>query len=121
MPLEKRTRRAHSQAIDLLVDRRFFFYVQIGGGNVRLRLVVVVIRNKILDRVLGKERLEFLVKLGRESFVVREDKRRTLDFLDDVRDRERFTGARYSQQNLVLLAPVQSLDKLGDRLGLIAL
>ena len=54
-PLKQRARRGHPQAVDLFVDRRFFFDVGVRGRNVGFRLVIVVIGNEILDRVFGKE------------------------------------------------------------------
>ena len=45
-------RQAH--LLDVFVDARILLDEQIAAGDVGLRLVVVVIRNKILDRVLRK-------------------------------------------------------------------
>ena len=74
--------------VDFLVYRGVLFYVQVAGGNVGFRLVVVVVRNKVFDGVFGKEGLELAVKLGAQSFVVANDKRGPLDGFDDFGHRE---------------------------------
>jgi hypothetical protein len=62
-----------AHAVDLLVDRGFLLDVGVGARNVGFRLVVVVVGDEILDRVVGKERLELSVELGGERLVRRED------------------------------------------------
>jgi len=48
-------------------------------------LVVVVVRHEILDGVVREELAHFAVELGRERLVVREDQRRPLQRVGDVR------------------------------------
>ena len=120
-PLKKRARRREPQTINLLVDGRFFFYVKIGGRNVGLGLVIVVIRDKILDRVLGEKSLEFLIKLCRERLVMRQHECRPLRLFDHMGNRKCLAAARYAQQNLIFRAVVQIIDELFDCFGLIAL
>ncbi len=74
--LEKRTRRAHAQLVQLVVDRGFFFDVRVRGGNVRFRLVEIVVADEIFDRVLREKTFEFAVELRRERLVVRQHQRR---------------------------------------------
>ena len=109
-PLEQRTSRRQPQPVDLFVDSRFFFYVKVGGRNVCFRLVVVVVRDEIFDRVLGEERLEFLIELGGERLIMCQHQRRPLRLLDNVRDRKRFAAARDAEQDLILGAVVDVLD-----------
>ena len=54
-PLEQRPRGRQAQLVQLVVDRRFFLDVGVGGGNVGFRLVVVVVADEVLDRVVGKK------------------------------------------------------------------
>ena len=75
---KQRARRRHAQAIDVFVDDRVLFDVSVRRRNVGFGLVIVVVRNEILDGVFRKERPEFLIKLGRQSLVVRNDKRRAV-------------------------------------------
>ena len=48
-----------AQAVDLIVDQRVLLNVHILAGNVGLRLVVVVVGNKILHRRIRKKGAEF--------------------------------------------------------------
>mgnify|MGYP001613843097 CR=1 FL=1 len=50
-----------AQAIDFFVDRRFFFDVGIGLWDIGFRLVVVVVRDKVMDRVVREKLLELAV------------------------------------------------------------
>ena len=82
--LHEARRRAQPQPVDVLVDRRVLLNVRVGGGHVRFRLVVVVVRDEVLDRVVREEALELPVELRGERLVVREDERRPAVRLDDV-------------------------------------
>ena len=53
-----------AQSIDHFVDRGIFFNVGIGSRQVGLRLVVVVVADKILNSIVRKDGFELLVKLG---------------------------------------------------------
>ena len=112
VPLKKRTRRAQAKTVDLVVDRRFFLYVEIGGRDVCFRLVIVVIRDKILDRVLRKKSFEFLIKLCRECLVMSKDERRPLHLFDHVRDRKGLSAAGNAEQNLVFGTIIEALNEM---------
>ena len=55
-PLEQRARGRQPQLVELVVDGGFFFDVDVAGGNVGFRLVVVVVADEILDRVVRERR-----------------------------------------------------------------
>ncbi len=74
--LHEARRRAQPQPIDVLVDRRILLDVRVGRRDVRFRLIVVVVRDEVLDRVVRKEALDLAVQLRRERLVVRKDERR---------------------------------------------
>ena len=57
---EQRSRGRQAHAIDLLVDRGFLLDVGVAGGQVRLRLVVIVVADEVFDGVVGKEPAELL-------------------------------------------------------------
>ena len=44
-----------AQFVDFVVDRRIFFNIGVGRGNIRLGLIIIVIADKILNRILGKK------------------------------------------------------------------
>ena len=56
--------RAQTQPVDVLVDRRILFDVRIGGRDVRFRLIVVVVRDEVLDCVVREEALQFPIELS---------------------------------------------------------
>src|SRR5262249_43458484 len=80
----------------------------------------VVIRDEIMDRILGKQLAELAAKLRRERLVVRDDQGRSLNLLDHARRGEGLAAAGDAEQDLVLVAALQPRDQLLDRLGLVA-
>ena len=118
--LEQRARRGVAQLVDLLVDVRVLGDVGVGARDVRLGLVVVVVGDEVLDGVLGEELLELGAELRGERLVRREDERRALLALDDVRHRERLAGAGDAEQRLVLLLLLEAFDELVDGVRLVA-
>ena len=112
--------RSMAQLLDLFVNRCVFLNEGVGRRHVRLRLVVVVIRNEIDHRIIGEEFLELGRKLGRERFIRRHDERGLLSCLNDFRHGECFARARDAQKVLVAQAALYPIGKLLDSLGLIA-
>ena len=93
-----------AQAVEVVVSAGVLLDVDVPLGDVRLRLVVVVIADEVLDGVLGEELLELLVELGGEGLVVADDQRGLLHALDDVGHREGLAAAGDAQQDAVRLA-----------------
>src|SRR4029077_7808581 len=111
--------RAQPQPVDILVDRRILLDVRIGRRDVRFRLVIVVVRDEVLDRIVREKALQLTVQLRRESLVVGEHERRTSEISDDVRDRHRLSGSGHAEQGLEPVAPVESLRQLRNRSWLV--
>ena len=109
-----------AQPLDLLVGLGFFLDVEVLARDVRLRLVVVVVGDEILDRVLGEEIPELGVILGGKGLVVRDHEGRPLHPRHHVGDGEGLAGPGRAQKNLVLLALLQAVHERIDRLGLVA-
>ncbi len=118
---EQRARRRVAHAVDLLVDRGFFLDVGVGARHVGLGLVVVVIRDEILHRVVGKEAPELAIELRRERLVRREDQRGALRRLDHLRHREGLARAGDAEQHLIAVVALHALDQFLDRGRLVAL
>ncbi len=108
---EKGTRRLQSQAVDVLVDGRVFFNVGVGGRNIRLGLIVVVVRDEILHRVLRKQRLVLRVQLGGENLVGREDQGGTIQRFQRLADRKGFPAAGDAQKDLMTPPFADSRDE----------
>ena len=83
-PLDQRGGRRQAHALDLVVDRGVLLYVEVARGDVRLRLVVVVVGDEVLHRVVGKEVLELAKELRGQRLVVRQHQRGPLAGLHDL-------------------------------------
>ena len=116
---QERGGRRVPQALDLVVDRGVLLDVGVGGRDVRLGLVVVVVRDEVLHRVLGEGLAELVRELGRERLVGRDDDRRPLDAFDHVGDRERLARPGRAEQGDVGLAGPDALDQVVDGRGLV--
>ena len=92
-----------AHAVDLLVNIAFFFDIGVGARHIGFRLVIIVIRNEILDRIFWKEGFELAIKLRRERFVGGKNKRWTLGAVDDLRHGEGLARTGDAKQHLVTL------------------
>ena len=120
LALQQRARRGMAHAVDLFVDRAFLLDISVRTRNIGFRLVVIVIGHEILNRIVREERLEFIVKLRGEGLVGREDQRRALRGLDDLRHGESLAGTGRAEQHLIPLAIPDTLGEFRDRGDLIA-
>ena len=109
-----------AQTVDLVVDGAVLFNVGVGGGNVRLRLVIVVVGHEIFHRIIREELPELGAQLRRKGLVVCEDEGRPVAVGDDVRHGECLAGAGDAEQRLFLVAPEYPLGEGVNRLGLVA-
>ena len=109
-----------AQALDLVVDRAVLLDVGVGRRDVRFGLIVVEVRDEVLDRVFRKELAELGAELGGERLVVAEHERRLLDELDGPRHRHRLAAAGDPEQRLGAVAPQHAARQGFGRLGLIA-
>ena len=98
--LEDRLRRRQPHLLDVLVDRAVLLDVEVARRDVRLGLVIVVVRDEVLDRVVRKELAELGIELRRERLVGREHQRRPAGLRDHVGHRERLARARHAEQRL---------------------
>ena len=119
-PLQQRLRRGQAHLLDVGVDRRVLLYISVGGWDVGLGLVVIVIGDEVLDGVVGEKLPEFAVQLGRQGLVMGQHQGRALDLLDDVGHGEGLARARDPQQRLERQAALEALHETRDRLRLIA-
>src|SRR5439155_10395218 len=88
-PLEERARRGVAHLVDLLVPRGVLLDVRVAARDVRLGLVVVVVRDEVLDRVVREELFELPVELRGEGLVLGVYQCRQDGDGDDVRHRAR--------------------------------
>ena len=119
-PREQGRDSPQAQLVYLLVDGKVFFYVGVGGGQIRLRLVIVVVRNIVFHGVLGEEALHLLVELGGKRLVVAQHKGRFPRVGNDVCHGEGLARPGNAQQNLCFIAVLDALREAGYGLRLVA-
>ena len=111
--------RGEPQTLDLFVDRRIFFDVGVGAGDIGFRLVVIEIADGIFNGVARKELFELGVELRGQRFIMGDDERGPIDVADYVRDRKSFSRTGHAEQCLMPVAGLNRLDQLGDGLPLV--
>src|SRR5439155_15459809 len=94
--------------------------VEVGLRDVRLGLVVVVVRDEVLDSVPRKELAEFVAQLGGERLVVCDHERRPADLLDRPGHRRRLAGPGRADERLIALAGRKTVGEYLDRLRLVS-
>ena len=87
--------------INFVVDHRFFINVGIAHRHVGLGLVVVVVRDEIVNGIIWKKLSELVTQLGGESFVVGDYERWFLDRFDYIGDCESYAGTSDAEQSLM--------------------
>ena len=90
--------------INLVINRRILRNICVRGRHIGLRLIIIIIRHKILNRIVRKKRLELAVKLCCKRLIVRYDERRLIQLRDNICHREGLAGAGYTEQRLTFLA-----------------
>ena len=106
--------------VDLVVDRGILLDEGVGGREVGLGLVVIVVGDEILNGVVGKELLELAVELGRQGLVGGEHQRRPAGAGDDVGHGKGLAGTGDPQQGLVPVAALDAFGQFLDGQGLVA-
>ena len=89
-------------------------------GDVRLRLIVVVVADEVLDGILRKQPPKLLVELGRQGFVVRDHQHRLVHRGENLSDGEGLAGSGHPEQALLLYTVAEPGRELFDRGRLVA-
>ena len=89
------------QALYLVVYAGILFYERIRVGDVRLRLIIVIIGYEILNCIIGKEFFEFRAELRRKRLIMSKDKCRPLKLLYDLGHGKGLTRAGHAQKRLL--------------------
>ena len=74
-----------AQAVDLFIDGRVFLDIGIRVGDIRFRLIIIVIGNKIFHRVIREKLTELRTELGGEGLIMSQHQRRSVQFFDNGR------------------------------------
>lgn len=103
-----------AQPLHLLVDRGVLLDVGVRLRYVGLGLVVVVVRDEVLDGVVRQELAELVRQLGGERLVGCHHQRGPLELLDHPGGGRRLAGSGRAEQHDVLLTCTDALLQLGD-------
>ncbi len=88
------------QFVDFIINSGIFFNIYVLTGNIRFRLVIIIVAYKILYAVVWEELLELTAQLGGKNFIMRQNQRGTVHPRNDIRHGKGFAGAGYTQQRL---------------------
>ena len=109
-----------AQLVDFVVNGGILFDIGVRGRNIGLRLIVIIIGNKVFHGVIREKLLKLAVELGRQRFVVRNHQRGAVQRLYDVRHGEGFSRTRHAQKRLKLVSFPEAFHQRLDGLRLIA-
>ena len=89
-----------TKSVDLIVDVHFLLDIEILSRHIGFRLIEIVCRDEIGDRILWKEGLELPVELGRKCLVMAQDQSGLLDLLNKLCHSEGLSASCNSLQGL---------------------
>ena len=113
-------RSRQSQLIDLIIDGRILGNISIRRRHISLRLVIVVIGDKIFYRILREKFLHLPVKLPRQCFIMGNDQSRLIQRLDHICHGKGLTGTGDTQQGLELIPLSEAFHQFCDCLRLVS-
>ena len=117
---QQRGRRGVPQPLHVVVDRAVLLDVGVGLRDVRLGLVVVVVRDEILNCVVRQHLSQLVGELRGECLVGRHHQRRPLQPLDEPRGGGRLPGSGGTQQHHIALPRPNPAFQLVDGGRLVA-
>ena len=89
-------------------------------GDICFRLIVVIVRHEVLNRVFGKERLELIKELSSQCLIGSKYQRRLSGSSDHVGHSVSLSRTGHTQERLMLETFLNAFCQLFDRVGLIA-
>ena len=120
VPVQQRTGGRVPHLVDLFVDVGVLGNVGVGLGDIGLGLIIVVVADKVLHGIVGKEPLQLTVELGCEGLVGGNDQGGLLHACDDVRHGEGLARAGDPKEDHVPQSLAQAVHQIFDGAGLIA-
>ena len=119
-PLQKGAGGAETQAVNFLVGGGILLDIGVRMGNIGLRLIVIVVGDKILHRVVGEKLAELLTELSSQRLIVGQHQRGPLDGLNNLGHGVGLARARHAHKHLLTEALLHTLGEGGNGLRLIA-
>ena len=95
MTFQERPRCWMSHSVDLFINCRSFFDIRIRVSNIRFRLIVVIIRDKILHGIVWKKRLHLRKNLSSQCFVMGHYQSRAIQILNNIGNGESLSRSSY--------------------------
>ena len=118
-PLKERAGSRVPQLINLVIDRSILLDICIRRGNIGLRLVIIIIADKISYIIVREKSLELAGQLCRQRLVVGNDQGRPLHLLNQLGYGKSLARAGSPQQHLGLLPVLDACRQILHRLRLI--
>ena len=119
-PARKQSRQCRQpQTVNLIINRKILLNIRVRMRQISLRLIIVIVRNIILNRILRKKLLHLSIKLGSQRLVMTQNQRRTIHIRNHISNSESLTRTRNTQQHLSTTAPNNTLRQLTNSLRLI--
>ena len=97
LTFQQRLGRGQAHLLYVIINLGVFLDKGIGRRDIGLGLIIVIVRDKILDGVVREKLFEFAIELGSQCFVVRHDNGGTLQGLHHVGHGERFARTGHTQ------------------------
>ena len=119
-PLKQGRCRAVTELVYLVINHCVLFDINILAGNISLGLIIIIIRNKIFNRVFGEKFTELTAKLCGKCFVMSKDKGRAVDSCDYICHGKCLTRACNAEQGLIFQSRIDACGKLFYSLRLIS-
>ena len=119
-PLKKGGGGAVAQPVNFLIHRRVLLDIGIRMGNIGLRLVIVVVGDKVLHCIVGEKLPELGTKLSCQGFVMGQHQGGAVYLFNDGGHGKGLTGAGHAQKGLLPQPQFNSLGQFCNGLRLIA-
>ena len=116
---KKRIGRGKTHLVNVFVDRGIFLDIGVGTRYIGFGLVIVIVGNKILNRIVRKEIPQFRVKLCCQCLVVSQHQARFPGLSNHIGHSECLAAASRPQQRLIQLSRLNTLGQFSDRARLI--
>ena len=109
-----------AQLIDFVINLAVLFNVGVRSRDIRLRLVIIVVGDKVFHCVFRKKLAKLGTQLRCKRFVVRQYQRRPVGLCDHICHGKRLAGARDAKQRLLLITAGNARNQFFNCLRLVA-
>ena len=89
------------QFLYLLINTQIFLNISPCGSYIGFGLIIIIIRDKILYSIIRKKFFKLHKKLSRQSFIMSQNNRWSLDILYQISNSKGLPRARYPKQSLI--------------------